>query len=81
MAGIPPTQTDVLCSHVLVGAGTPGMLLKQEVRAVDAATQLPLTPRFLARPQESSKQLWATRKLHYRPVVASFDEMFYCQTY
>lgn len=41
----------------------------------------PLAPRFLAHPQESSKQLWATRKLHYRPVVASFDETFYCQTY
>lgn len=41
----------------------------------------PLAPRFLAHPQESSKQLRATWKLHYRPVVASFDETFYCQTY
>lgn len=41
----------------------------------------PLVPHFLAHPQESSKQLRATRKLHYHPVVASFDETFYCQTY
>lgn len=41
----------------------------------------PLTPHFLARPQESSEQLRSMRKLHYCPVVASFDEMFYCQTY
>lgn len=63
------------------GAGMVGMLPKQEVRAGDATVQLHLTPRFQAHPQESSKQLWTTRKLNYRPVVASFDETFYCQTY
>lgn len=69
------------------GDGLPGMGTRGRPtsspgrRQRDAPPPRQPAPGFLAGPQESSEQLRATPRLHYRSVAASFDETFYCQTY